>query len=103
RDTSRGAVQTAPQGAKTNVQTTRCDQREPANASSLYLAIPIGRSNSYGLYALFAISPDKQRSLSHGFDPECVRLQHVARRILQSGSMAPSRPTPSRRSSSSGV
>ena len=29
----------ASQGAKTNVQTNPCDRREPANASSLYLAI----------------------------------------------------------------
>ncbi|WP_316230838.1 hypothetical protein [Bradyrhizobium sp. SZCCHNR1051] len=32
-------VQTAPQGAKTNVQTSLCDPTEPANASSLYLAV----------------------------------------------------------------
>jgi hypothetical protein len=35
----RGVAQTAAQGAKTNVQTTLCDQKEPANASSLYLAV----------------------------------------------------------------
>src|SRR5579863_9750222 len=29
----------ASQGAKINVQTTSCDRREPANASSLYLAV----------------------------------------------------------------
>jgi hypothetical protein len=32
--------------AKTNVQTTLCDQRKPANASSLYLAFLIGRAKS---------------------------------------------------------
>jgi len=66
----RRVIEMASQGAKTNVQTNSCDRREPANASSLYLAIPIGRSNPYSLYALFAISPDKRRSLSHGFDQE---------------------------------
>jgi hypothetical protein len=33
------------------VQTTLCDRGEPANASSLYLALLIGRSESYRLFA----------------------------------------------------
>jgi hypothetical protein len=33
------AIPTPRKLAKTNVQTTLCDQREPANASSLYLAV----------------------------------------------------------------
>jgi hypothetical protein len=33
----------ASQGAKTNVQTNPCDQREQANAGSLYLAVLVGR------------------------------------------------------------
>jgi hypothetical protein len=39
RCTLRSIVEMASQGAKINVQTTPCDRREPANASSLYLAI----------------------------------------------------------------
>jgi hypothetical protein len=35
----RSAFERPSQGEKTNVQTTLCDRREPANASSLYLAI----------------------------------------------------------------
>jgi hypothetical protein len=35
----RGAIFAPRKLAKTNVQTTLCDQGEPANASSLYLAV----------------------------------------------------------------
>ena len=38
-DTLYDAILPYAKGAKTNVQTNRCDQGEPANASSLYLAI----------------------------------------------------------------
>jgi hypothetical protein len=36
---------------KTNVQTNLCDRREPANDSSLYLALLIGQSKSAHSYA----------------------------------------------------
>ena len=41
--TLRSAILKPQKLAKSNVQTSPCDQREPANASSLYLAVLIGR------------------------------------------------------------
>ena len=42
-----GAVLTPRKLAKFNVQTSLCDRREPANASSLYLAVLIGQDSCF--------------------------------------------------------
>ncbi|MBU6464211.1 MAG: hypothetical protein KGR71_16755 [Proteobacteria bacterium] len=43
--TLRRVIEMASQGAKTNVQTNLCGRREPANDSSLYLAVTVTPSS----------------------------------------------------------
>ena len=59
--------------AKSNVQTSLCDRREPANASSLYLAVLTERKVTRSLRF-----PSKQCSLSRLFDCEHGGLGIVA-------------------------
>jgi hypothetical protein len=73
------------------VQTNLCDRREPANASSLYLAVLIGRSKSTHSYAFLRLLANNYRcfprSITH-------KLHHSRDRDLHSpggGPCVPSR------------